>query len=62
MSGSTLAMLEMLGPFGLFLGFLIWQLVVTKRSIREDEARAKAAASEAAAAVDGDNADRATGA
>jgi CRISPR/Cas system CSM-associated protein Csm2 small subunit len=39
MSGNTIAMLEMLFPFGLFMSFLIWELVKTKRSIREDRAR-----------------------
>jgi len=53
MSGEMIAMAEMLGPFGLFLGFLIWQLVSTKRMIREDEARAKEAeAAKAAAAAE----------
>jgi hypothetical protein len=62
MSGNMIAMLEMLIPFGLFLGFLVYQLVSIKRTIREDEARArheeaaKAAAAETpveAASLDG---------
>ncbi|MBB4196813.1 hypothetical protein CCR94_06295 [Rhodoblastus sphagnicola] len=40
MSGNTIAFIEMLIPFALVLAFLTWQLVVTKRSLREDQERA----------------------
>ncbi|MCW2273076.1 hypothetical protein GJ654_03090 [Rhodoblastus acidophilus] len=49
MSGNMIAMLEMLFPFGLFMGFLIWQLVSIKRIIREDKAREAQAEAELAA-------------
>lgn len=48
MSGEMIAMMEMLFPFGLFLGFLIWQLVSIKRTIREDKAREAQAEAELA--------------
>jgi hypothetical protein len=40
MDGSY-GLVEMVFSFGVILAFLIWQLVVTRRSIREDRERSK---------------------
>lgn len=49
MSIDSFALLEMLFPFALLIAFLAWQLVVTKRGIRDDQARAAREQAEARA-------------
>jgi flagellar biosynthesis/type III secretory pathway M-ring protein FliF/YscJ len=41
MSESLYGLVEMLLFFGVLLAFLIWQLVVTRRSLRKDRERAQ---------------------
>jgi flagellar biosynthesis/type III secretory pathway M-ring protein FliF/YscJ len=41
MSESLYGLVEMLLFFGVLLAFLIWQLVVTRRSLRNDRERAQ---------------------
>jgi hypothetical protein len=39
--GESYGLIEMVLFFGVLLAFLIWQLIVTRRSIREDRERAR---------------------
>ncbi len=41
MGESSYGLVEMVFSFGVVLAILIWQLIVTRRSIREDRERAR---------------------
>jgi cytoskeletal protein RodZ len=49
MSESLYGLVDMLLFFGVLLAFLIWQSVVTRRSLREDRERAQSATQDEAA-------------